>query len=166
MDFNLSTDQQFFRETIRSFVDKEIRPVASELEKSGTYPTEIVEKMKSMGLFGILIPEEYGGQDIDFVSMAILFEELSRGWMGIAGIIGSHSLSTWMISKHGTEEQKNLYLSKLATGELRTGVGLTEPDAGTDLQGIQTKAVLEGDHYVVNGSKMWITNGRFANRRM
>ena len=163
MDFNLSTDQQFFRETIRSFVDKEIRPVASELEKSGTYPTEIVEKMKSMGLFGILIPEEYGGQDIDFVSMAILFEELSRGWMGIAGIIGSHSLSTWMISKHGTEEQKNLYLSKLATGELRTGVGLTEPDAGTDLQGIQTKAVLEGDHYIVNGSKMWITNGRFAN---
>ena len=96
MDFNLSSDQEFFRETIRSFVDKEIRPVAGELEKSGTYPTEIVEKMKAMGLFGILIPEEYGGQDIDFVSMAILFEELSRGWMGIAGIIGSHSLSTWM----------------------------------------------------------------------
>ena len=163
MDFNLSSDQEFFRETIRSFVDKEIRPVASELEKSGTYPTEIVEKMKSMGLFGILIPEEYGGQDIDFVSMSILFEELSRGWMGIAGIIGSHSLSTWMINKHGTEEQKNEFLSKLATGELRTGVGLTEPDAGTDLQGIKTKAVLDGEHYIVNGSKMWITNGRYAN---
>jgi alkylation response protein AidB-like acyl-CoA dehydrogenase len=163
MDFNLTSDQQFFKETIRSFVDKEIRPVASELEKSGTYPTEIVEKMKAMGLFGILIPEEYGGQDIDFVSMAILFEELSRGWMGIAGIIGSHSLSTWMINKHGTEDQKNQFLSKLATGELRTGIGLTEPDAGTDLQGISTKAVLEGDYYIVNGSKMWITNGRYAN---
>ena len=163
MDFNLTSDQQFFKETIRSFVDKEIRPVASELEKSGTYPTEIVEKMKAMGLFGILIPEEYGGQDIDFVSMAILFEELSRGWMGIAGIIGSHSLSTWMINKHGTEDQKNQFLSKLATGELRTGIGLTEPDAGTDLQGISTKAVLDGDHYIVNGSKMWITNGRYAN---
>ena len=163
MDFNLSQDQQFFRETIRSFVDKEIRPVASELEKSGTYPDEIVKKMKDMGLFGILIPEEYGGQNLDMVSMSILFEEISRGWMGIAGILGSHSLSTWMINKHGTEEQKNEFLPKLATGELRTGVGLTEPDAGTDLQGIKTKAVLDGDHYIVNGSKMWITNGRYAN---
>ena len=163
MDFNLSQDQQFFRETIRSFVDKEIRPVVSELEKSGTYPDEIVKKMKDMGLFGILIPEEYGGQNLDMVSMSILFEEISRGWMGIAGILGSHSLSTWMINKHGTEEQKNEFLPKLATGELRTGVGLTEPDAGTDLQGIKTKAVLDGDHYIVNGSKMWITNGRYAN---
>ena len=96
MDFNLSSDQQFFRETIRSFVDKEIRPVASELEKSGTYPTEIVEKMKSMGLFGLLIPEEYGGQDIDFVSMAILFEELSieekiNLMKNVDALIGSHS---------------------------------------------------------------------------
>ncbi|MDA0753709.1 MAG: acyl-CoA dehydrogenase family protein [Candidatus Marinimicrobia bacterium] len=163
MNFNLSEDQKFFRETIRSFVDKEIRPVVSELEKSGTYPDEIVKKMKDMGLFGILIPEEYGGQNIDMVSMAILFEELSRGWMGIAGIIGSHSLSTWMINKHGTEEQKNQFLPGLATGEIRTGVGLTEPDAGTDLQGIKTKAVLDGDHYIVNGSKMWITNARHAN---
>lgn len=163
MDFNLSEDQKFFRETIRSFVDKEIRPVVSELEKSGTYPDEIVKKMKDMGLFGILIPEEYGGQNIDMVSMSILFEELSRGWMGIAGIIGSHSLSTWMINKHGTEEQKNQFLPGLATGEIRTGVGLTEPDAGTDLQGIKTKAVLDGDHYIVNGSKMWITNARHAN---
>jgi len=163
LNFNLSEDQKFFRETIRSFVDKEIRPVVSELEKSGTYPDEIVKKMKDMGLFGILIPEEYGGQNIDMVSMAILFEELSRGWMGIAGIIGSHSLSTWMINKHGTEEQKNQFLPGLATGEIRTGVGLTEPDAGTDLQGIKTKAVLDGDHYIVNGSKMWITNARHAN---
>jgi alkylation response protein AidB-like acyl-CoA dehydrogenase len=163
VNFNLSEDQKFFRETIRSFVDKEIRPVVSELEKSGTYPDEIVKKMKDMGLFGILIPEQYGGQNIDMVSMAILFEELSRGWMGIAGIIGSHSLSTWMINKHGTEEQKNQFLPGLATGEIRTGVGLTEPDAGTDLQGIKTKAVLDGDHYIVNGSKMWITNARHAN---
>jgi len=162
MDFNLSDEQQMFRDTIRSFVDKEIVPVASEWEHSGRYPTEIVETMKGLGLFGMTIPEEYGGLGIDMVSFAIVFEEIAKGWMGIAGILGSHSLSSWMIAKHGTPEQKQEFLPRLATGELRTGIGLTEPGAGTDLQGIATTAVLDGDHYVVRGTKTWITNARYA----
>lgn len=115
-----------------------------------------------MGLFGITVPEQYGGLDLDPVSFALVFEELARGWMGIAGILGSHSLACRMIAIHGTEEQKQAYLPDLATGARRSGIGLTEPDAGTDLQGIRTTARLDGDHYVVNGTKMWITNARYA----
>jgi alkylation response protein AidB-like acyl-CoA dehydrogenase len=163
MDFTLSDEQRLFRDTIREFVDKEIRPVASEWERSGRYPTEIVDTMKELGLFGMTVPEEYGGLDVDMVSFAIVFEEIAKGWMGVAGILGSHSLSCWMIAKHGTDEQKAKYLPELATGERRTGIGLTEPDAGTDLQGIKTTARREGDVYIVNGTKTWITNARYAN---
>lgn len=162
MDFELNEEQRDFQRTMREFVDKEIKPVASEMERSGEYPTEIVDKLKDMGLFGMTIPEEYGGLDLDAVSFAIVFEEIARGWMGIAGTLGSHSLSCWMIAKYGTEEQKAKYLPALATGERRTGVGLTEPDAGSDLQGIRTTAVRDGDHYIVNGRKTWITNARHA----
>lgn len=162
MDFELNEDQRDFQRTMRDFVDKEIKPVASEMERSGEYPTEIVDKLKEMGLFGMTIPEEYGGLDLDAVSFAIVFEEIARGWMGIAGTLGSHSLSCWMIAKFGTDAQKAKYLPALATGERRTGVGLTEPDAGSDLQGIRTTAVLDGDHYIVNGRKTWITNARHA----
>ena len=162
MDFQFNDDQREFRHLLRSFVDKEIIPVAREWEQSGRYPTEIVAGMADMGLFGMTIPEEYGGLDLDPVSFSIVFEEISRGWMGIAGILGSHSLACRMIAMHGTEEQRQMYLPALATGERRTGIGLTEPDAGTDLQGIRTTARLEGDHYVVNGRKMWITNARYA----
>ena len=162
MDFEFSEEQRDFQSTLRNFVDKEIKPVATEMERSGEYPTEIVDKLKAMGLFGMTIPEEYGGLDLDPVSFAIVFEEIARGWMGIAGTLGSHSLSCWMIAHFGTEDQKARYLPQLATGERRTGVGLTEPDAGTDLQGIRTTAVLDGDHYIVNGSKTWITNARHA----
>jgi alkylation response protein AidB-like acyl-CoA dehydrogenase len=163
VDFTLNEDQQEFKSLLRSFVDKEIIPVAREWEQSGRYPEEIVAGLKEMGLFGITIPEEYGGLDLDPVSFALAFEELSRGWMGIAGILGSHSLSCRMIAMHGTEEQKRKYLPELATGARRTGLGLTEPDAGTDMQGIRTTARREGDEYVINGAKMWITNARYAN---
>ena len=162
MDFALNQDQRDFRATLRSFVDKEVIPVAREWEQSGRYPTEIVEGLQEMGLFGITVPEEYGGLDLDPVSFALVFEELARGWMGIAGILGSHSLSCRMIAMHGTEEQKARFLPDLAAGTRRTGLGLTEPGAGTDMQSIRTSARLDGDHYVVNGSKMWITNARFA----
>ena len=162
MDFALSEEQREFRALLRSFVDREIIPVAREWEQSGRYPTEIVRGMADMGLFGITVPEEYGGLDLDAVTFALVFEEISRGWMGIAGILGSHSLACRMIATHGTEEQKRAYLPELATGARRTGIGLTEPDAGTDLQGIRTTARLDGDHYVVNGTKMWITNARHA----
>ncbi|UBU17307.1 acyl-CoA dehydrogenase family protein [Nonomuraea gerenzanensis] len=162
MDFELTDEQRAFRETLRAFVDKEIVPVATEWEHSGRYPAEIVDKMKQMGLFGLSVPEEYGGMAADMVSFALVFEEIARGWMGVAGTIGSHSLACWMIARHGTEEQKRLHLPDLAAGTRRTAIALTEPGAGTDLQGIQTRAVRDGDHYVVTGTKTWITNARHA----
>ncbi len=162
MDLDLTEEQQAFREALRSFVEKEIMPVARDYERSGRYPTEIVDSMKSMGLFGLTIPEEYGGADVDMVSFALVFEEIARGWMGIAGILGSHSLACWMINRHGTAEQKARYLPELATGQRRTGIALTEPEAGTDLRGITTTARREGDTYVVTGTKTWITNARHA----
>ncbi|HUC56273.1 MAG TPA: acyl-CoA dehydrogenase family protein [Streptosporangiaceae bacterium] len=163
MDFELSDEQRLLRDTIRAFVDAEIRPVAREFEAEGRYPDAVVEVMKKMGLFGLLVPEEYGGMAADMVSLAVVFEEISRGWMGVAGIIGSHSLSCWMIDRFGTEEQKQAHLPALAAGERRTGIALTEPGAGSDLQGIATTARRDGDHYVINGRKTWITNARHAN---
>lgn len=162
MDFSFTEEQQEFRALLRSFVDREIIPVAREWEREGRYPTEIVDQLKELGLFGMTVSEEYGGLALDPVSFAIVFEELSRGWMGIAGVLGSHSLSCRMIEMHGTEEQKRTYLPDLAAGIRRTGLGLTEPDAGTDLQGIRTRAVRDGDEYVISGTKTWITNARHA----
>ena len=162
MTIQLTQDQKDFQEAIRAFVDKEIIPVARDMEHSGEYPTAIVEHMKEMGLFGMTIPEEFGGLGVDMTTFSIVFEELSRGWMGGAGILGSHSMACFIISKHGTPEQKAKYLPELATGARRSGLGLTEPGAGTDLQGITTTATLDGDHYIVRGSKTWITNARHA----
>src|SRR5882757_2002934 len=163
MDFQLNDEQRLFRQTLRDFVDREIVPVARDWERSGRYPTEIVEGMRKLGLFGLLVPQEYGGLAADTVSFALTFEEISRGWLGIAGILGSHSVSCWLLAHHGTAEQRARYLPELATGARRTGIALTEPGAGTDLQGIQTTARHDasGD-YVVNGTKMWITNARYA----
>lgn len=162
MTIQLTQDQKDFQEAIRAFVDKEIIPVARDMEHSGEYPTAIVEHMKEMGLFGMTIPEEFGGLGVDMTTFSIVFEELSRGWMGVAGILGSHSMACFVISRHGTPEQKAKYLPELATGARRSGLGLTEPGAGTDLQGIATTATLDGDHYIVRGSKTWITNARHA----
>jgi alkylation response protein AidB-like acyl-CoA dehydrogenase len=162
MTIQLTQDQKDFQEAIRAFVDKEIIPVARDMEHSGEYPTAIVEHMKEMGLFGMTIPEEFGGLGVDMTTFSIVFEELSRGWMGVAGILGSHSMACFIIAKHGTPEQKAKYLPELAAGARRSGLGLTEPGAGTDLQGIATTATLDGDHYIVRGSKTWITNARHA----
>ena len=162
MDFTLSDEQRLYRDTLRDFVDREIVPVARDWEHEGRYPTEIVESMKGMGLFGLAVPEAYGGLEADTVSFALTFEEIARGWMGVAGILGSHSVSCWMLARHGTDEQKGRYLPDLATGAMRTGIALTEPGAGTDLQGITTTATRDGDGYVVRGTKMWITNARHA----
>src|SRR5919109_1141668 len=155
MDFELTEEQQMFRKVLQDFVRDHIKPVAREWERSGRYPTEIVEHMKAMGLFGIAVPQAYGGLELDMVSFALVFEEISKAWMGIAGIIGSHSLSCRMIANHGTEEQKQRWLPKLASGELRTGIGLTEPGAGSDLQGITTRATKTDGGYKVRGTKMW-----------
>jgi alkylation response protein AidB-like acyl-CoA dehydrogenase len=162
MNFEFTLEQRDFRDALRAMVNREIVPVASEWERTGRYPTEIVDHLRAMGLFGITTPLEYGGLGLDFVSFALVYEEISRGWMGIAGILGSHNLACWIIARHGTEEQKKDFLPRLASGEHRTGIGLTEPGAGTDLQGIATRAQLDGDQYVVNGTKTWITNARHA----
>lgn len=162
MDFELTDEQQMFQDVLRSFVIQHIKPVVREYESEGRYPTEIVAKMAEMGLFGVTVPAEYGGLGLDTVSMSLVFEEISRGWMGVAGFLGSHSLSCRMIANHGTDEQKRRWLPDLATGRRRTGIGLTEPGGGSDLQGITTRAWRDGDDYVVRGTKTWITNARYA----
>lgn len=162
MDFELAEEHVALRNTLREFVRRSIAPVARDWEQSGRYPTEIVDEMRKMGLFGMLVPEEFGGIGVDAVSYAIVFEEISRGWMGIAGILGSHSLSTLMLARSGTEEQKRRWLPDLATGARRSGIALTETGAGSDLQGIATTARRDGDDYLVRGSKIWITNARHA----
>ncbi len=162
MDFQLSEQQLAFRDLIREFARRSIDPVAHEWELSGRYPAEIVDEMRTMGLFGMLVPERYGGIGIDAVSYAIVFEEISKSWMGVAGILGTHSLATWMLAHHGTDEQRRRWLPDLATGHRRAGLALTEPSAGSDLQGIITTARRDGDHYVVSGAKTWITNARHA----
>jgi alkylation response protein AidB-like acyl-CoA dehydrogenase len=162
VDFELSDEQRLFRQTLRDFADREIIPVAQELERSGTYPSAIAERFKELGLFGLNVPEEFGGLGIDRVSYAIAFEEIARAWLGAAGLFGIHSVACWLVARNGTEDQKRRYLPPMATGELRSGLGLTEPGAGTDLQGIATTAMRDGDHYVINGTKTWITNARVA----
>ena len=162
MDFELSEEQRLFRQTLREFADKEIVPVASEWERAGRYPAEIVGKLKDLGLFGLNVPEEYGGLGADRVSYALAFEEVARAWLGAAGLFGPHSVACWLLSRNGTAEQKERYLPAMATGEIRSGIALTEPGAGTDLQGIVTTATKDGDHYVVSGTKTWITNARVA----
>ena len=162
MDFELTDEQQMFQDVLRSFVGEHVKPVVREYEREGRYPAEIVAKMAEMGLFGITVPAEYGGLGLDTVSMSLVFEEISRGWMGVAGVLGSHSLSCRMVANHGTDEQKRRWLPDLATGRRRTGIALTEPGGGSDLQGISTRAWRDGDDYVVRGTKTWITNARFA----
>jgi len=162
VDFGLSDEQRLFRQTLRDFTDKEIIPVASELERSGRYPDEILAGLRNLGLFGLNVPEEYGGLEADRVSYALAFEEIARGWLGAAGLFGPHSVACWLVARNGTPEQKQRYLRAMASGELRSGIALTEPGAGTDLQGISTRAVRDGDEYVVSGAKTWITNARVA----
>lgn len=162
MDFELSDVQKEFRAVIRNFAHQEIRPIAHELEHSGAYPEGIVAGLKDLGLFGMTVPAKYGGLELDTVSLALVFEELSRAWMGVAGILGSHTLACRMIALHGTEDQRSRYLPELATGQRRTGIALTEPGAGSDLQGISTRARRVGAHYIVTGHKTWITNARHA----
>jgi alkylation response protein AidB-like acyl-CoA dehydrogenase len=158
----LNEQQQMIARTVRDFVEREVLPVASGMEHRGEYPHALVETMKALGLFGLNIPEEFGGSDIDDTAFAIVFEELSRGWMGLAGIIGTHSVLCDVLVRFGTEDQKQRFLPRLAKGEPRGGICLSEPEAGTDLQAITTTARRDGDTYYVTGSKMWVTNGRLG----
>ena len=143
---------------VREFVRRDVEPVVSKYEKEDIYPHELADRMAEMGLFGITIPEEYGGLGLDFTTFAMIFEELSRGWMSVTGIIGSHHMMSTMITGHGTEEQKSRLLPDMARGQIRGGLALTEPEAGSDVQNIQMTAKKDGDGYVLNGSKLFITN--------
>lgn len=162
MDFELSDEQRLFRQTLREFADREIVPVASELERAGRYPARIADRIAELGLFGLNVPREYGGLGADRVSYALAFEEIARAWLGAAGLFGPHSVACALIARNGTDEQKRRYLPAMAAGEIRSGIALTEPGAGTDLQGITTMAAEDGDVYVVSGTKTWITNARVA----
>ncbi|MGW5722184.1 acyl-CoA dehydrogenase family protein [Amycolatopsis sp. NPDC003865] len=149
--------------TVRSFVDKEVIPHAQELEHSDTYPADIVEGMKEMGLFGITIPEEYGGLGESLLTYALVVEEIARGWMSVSGVINTHFIVAHMISRHGTEAQKQHFLPRMATGEVRGSFSMSEPDLGSDVAAIKTKAKKTDDGYVIDGSKMWLTNGGSSN---
>lgn len=162
MEFSFSDEQRAFRDVMRDFADERIAPVAREWEQAGRAPTEIVDGLAELGLFGMLVPAEYGGLDLDAVSYGIVFEEISRAWMGIAGFLGTHSLATNLLARHGTAEQRERLLPALATGERRAALGLTEPGAGSDLQGITTRAVRDGSSYVLDGVKTWLTNANIA----
>ena len=146
-------------ELVRDFVKKDVIPVANELEADDIYPVDLVEKMQEMGLFGITIPEQYGGQGLDHTTFAMIFEELSKGWMSLSGIIGTHHVTSDIIRQFSTEEQKKKYLSRMASGEIRGGLALTESEAGSDVQNIRMTALREGNTYILNGRKMFITNG-------
>jgi alkylation response protein AidB-like acyl-CoA dehydrogenase len=158
-----SEEQRLILRTVREFVDREVIPVASAMEHRGEYPHALADQMATLGLFGLNIPEEYGGTEVDYVTFARIFVELSRGWLGLAGIIGTHLVLCDVVVRFGTEDQKRRFLPGLATGERRGGICLSEPNAGTDLQNISTIAARDGDGYRVNGSKMWITNARHGN---
>ncbi|WP_250503684.1 acyl-CoA dehydrogenase family protein [Caballeronia sp. AZ7_KS35] len=145
------------------FLKTEVKPYVHELDAKDEYPHEIVEKMKDMGLFGCLISPEYGGLGLTTSTYAKIVDRISAVWMSVSGIINSHLIMAMTIQRNGTEAQKREFLPRMATGELRGGIGLTEPDCGTDLQAIRTVARRDGDHYLVNGSKTWITNSKYGN---
>ena len=145
--------------TIRDWVEREVMPVASELEHADEYPERLVEQMKELGLFGVIISEEHGGLGLDLTTYALIQVELSRGWMSLSGVLNTHFLSAWMIETYGTEEQRQRYLPKMAAGELHSAYSMTEPHAGSDVQAIRTLALREGDEYAITGQKMWATNG-------
>lgn len=149
-------------QAVKTFVDREVMPVATEMEHRDEYPHALVERMKELGLFGANVPEAYGGLDLDYATYAAVFEELARGWLGLAGSVGTHSVMCDIINRFGTDEQKTRFLPRLATGELRGGLALSEADAGTDVQRIRTTASRTNGGYIFNGEKMWVTNGRNA----
>jgi alkylation response protein AidB-like acyl-CoA dehydrogenase len=159
----LNAEQEMIINTVRKFVDHEVIPVASEMEHRNEYPHALVEQMKEMGLFGLSVPEEYGGAGVDTTTLARIFEELARGWLGLSGVIGTHSVMADVVARFGTGEQKKRFLPGIASGEKRGGICLTEATAGTDLQNLSTTATRDGNAYRINGSKLWITNARHGN---
>lgn len=155
----LTEDQTEILKAVRQFVDEKILPVATELEHADEYPQEIVDGLKELGIFGLMIPEEYDGLGESLLTYALCVEEIARGWMSVSGVINTHFIVAYMLMQHGTEEQKKKYLPRMATGEVRGAFSMSEPGLGSDVSAIKTKAVKDGDDYVINGQKMWLTNG-------
>jgi len=158
----LSEVQREILDTIAEFVDREVLPVATELEHADAYPQRIVDGLKKLGVFGLTIPERYGGLGESLLTYALVVEELSRGWMSVSGILNTHFIVAYMIGRHGTEEQKARLLPKMATGEVRGAFSMSEPDCGSDVAAIRTRARRDGSDWVLDGTKMWITNGSVA----
>ncbi len=156
----LSADERFVVETVHDFVDRSVKPVVRELEHANTYPEALIERMKQLGIYGLAVPEEYGGTPVSMPCYVLVTEELARGWMSLAGAMGGHTVVAKLLTLFGTEEQKRRYLPRMATGEIRATMALTEPSGGSDLASLRTTARRDGDGYVVNGAKTWITNSR------
>jgi alkylation response protein AidB-like acyl-CoA dehydrogenase len=156
----LSAEEQAIVDTVREFVDREVRPVVRELEHANTYPERLIEQMKELGIFGLAVPEPYGEVAVSMPCYVRVTEQLARGWMSLAGAMGGHTVVAKLIARFGTEEQKQRYLPRMATGEVRATMALTEPGGGSDLQAMTTVATRTGDGWVVNGTKTWITNSR------
>ncbi len=159
----LNQDQKDILAGIREFVDAEIIPVAGDLEHNDEYPKDIVDGLKELGVFGLMIPEEYGGLGQSLLTYALVVEEIARGWMSVSGVINTHFIVSHMVLHHGTEEQKQHYLPKMAEGEIRGAFSMTEPGCGSDVAAITSKAVADGDDYLLTGQKMWLTNGGSSN---
>jgi alkylation response protein AidB-like acyl-CoA dehydrogenase len=155
----LSEDQREIVGLVRQFTDEQIIPVASQLERDDIFPDEIVAGLRELGLFGFTIPERYGGLGLDLTTYALAVCELSRGWMSVSGIVNTHFIVADMLVRDGTEEQRERFLPRMATGEMRCAFSMTEPECGSDVQAIRARAVRDGSDYVVNGQKMWVTNG-------
>jgi alkylation response protein AidB-like acyl-CoA dehydrogenase len=161
----MATDPEIRAEvvdTVRRFVARDVLPVASEFELANRYPEALIDQMKQLGLFGITIPEQYGGLGLDLLTYIGVIEELAYGWMSLTGVVNTHTIAASLIMANATEEQKQRWLPKLATGEVRGCLSLSEPDAGSDTRNLSCKAELDGDEYVVNGTKQWVTNGERA----
>lgn len=155
----LTEDQKLIIDAVREFVQAEVIPVADDMEHADEFPEKIVEQMKEMGLFGMMTPEEYGGLGMSLTTYALVVVELARGWMSLSGILNTHTMATWLIKTFGTDDQKQRFLPKMVTGNPRAALLMSEPHTGSDVQAIKTRAVREGDDYVINGQKMWATNG-------
>ncbi|WP_370249231.1 acyl-CoA dehydrogenase family protein [Nocardioides sp.] len=160
----LTEDQIQILKAVRTFTEEKIIPVATELEHADEYPTEIVEGLKELGVFGLMIPEEYDGLGESLLTYALVVEEIARGWMSVSGVINTHFIVAYMIMQHGTEEQKRKYLPRMATGEVRGSFSMSEPGLGSDVSAISTKATrLDDGSYSITGQKMWLTNGGSSN---
>jgi alkylation response protein AidB-like acyl-CoA dehydrogenase len=160
-----ATDPEVRREiieTVHRFVAREVAPVAADLERDDRFPVDIVDRMRGLGLFGVTIPEQYGGLGLDLLTYVGVIEELAYGWMSLTGIVNTHTMAATLVMTHGTDEQKQRWLPSMATGERRGALSLSEPDAGSDTRNISCKAQRDGDEYVVNGTKAWVTNGERA----